>query len=105
MNAPPIAAQHPRLPPAGALGRAGKLAVGALQLSFVYAIATHLAGILRVVPPVGGFWVFIAWAFWLVAPTVNLGAIRERTSGSRARRWAVGAFVLITIAGRTVSGT
>lgn len=98
--APPDA----RIPPAGAIGRVGKLAAGAFQLAFVYAVLTHLAPILRVAPAEGAFWVLVAGAFWLVEPTVNLGGIRERTSGSRARWWVVAALVLVAVAGRAVSG-
>ncbi len=103
---PPLPAGHgAAIPPAGVVGRIGKLAAGAFQLLFVYAVTTHLSEILRVPPTEGAFWVLVAGAFWLVAPAVNLGAIRERTSGTRARWWLIVAFAVFAAGGHAMWGT
>ena len=92
------------MPPASVIGRVGKFAVGAFQLSFVYAVAAHLASIVHT-PPANGFWIFVVWAFWLVAPAVNIGLIHERTLGSRPRWWVAAVFLVIVGVGHLVTGT
>ncbi len=105
MNTPLAARDGNPIPPAGVVGRIGKLGAGAFQLLFVYAVLTHLAAIVRVPPTEGAFWVLVLGAFWLVAPAVNLGAIRERTSGTRTRWWLMVAFAAVAAGGHAMWGT
>lgn len=90
------------MPPAGVASRVGKLVIGAAQLWFVYAVATHLSHILHIAPNGVGFWIFVGWALWLVGPVANIGLIRQRTIGSRTRWWAIAALVVLAAAGQAV---
>lgn len=99
MNASPGAPRDARIPPAGVIGRVGKLAVGGIQLAIVYSVATHAASIVRTPPINTGFWIMVAWALWLIPPVANLGLVRERALGSRPRGWTITAFIVTAAIG------
>ena len=105
VNASPSAAPDARIPPAGVIGRVGKLAVGAFQLSFAYSVASQVASIMRAPPHSAVFWAMVAAAVWLIPMVANLGLLRERALGSRPRWWVVAAFLVVAGTGWVVSRT
>jgi hypothetical protein len=105
MNTAQSAARDKGMPPAGVIGRGGKLIVGAIQLLFVYSVASHASSIMRAPPASLGFWVMVVLAVWLIPLVANLGFIRERSFGSRVQWVVVAVFLVLAGAGWRVSAT
>lgn len=95
----------PRIPPAGAVGRIGKFAVGALELWFVYALTTNAVSIVHDPPHTIGFWVVVLWGFWLVPLVVNLGLLRERTWGAHPLWLALSGVLAVGLVNHLVTGS
>lgn len=95
----------PRIPPAGVIGRIGKLLVGALEWWFVYALVTHAASIVRAPPRTIGFWVVVVWGFWLVPRVFNLGLLRERAWGAHPFWLAVSGVLAVGLANHLATGS
>lgn len=93
------------IPPAGTVGRVGKLAVGVIQLAFAYALVVNAKNIVGGLPRAPDDWIVFLWALWLVPPVVNLGLIRERAWGSRPLWWTVGAIAVVAIVNRVATGS